>query len=63
MVIATPGVKRVVGPNGSSPVSFHDAWPLSQSEVIFKSDFAFSPTECDAAFRDLVQPIRYTSSF
>jgi hypothetical protein len=63
MVISTAGIKRVVGPNGSSPVSFHDAWPLSQSEVIFKSDFAFSPTESDAAFRDLAQPIRYASSF
>lgn len=63
MVYSAPGVKRVVGPNGSSPVSFHDAWPLSQSEVIYKSDFAFAPTEADAAFRDMANPIHFASSF
>lgn len=63
MVVMTPGIKRVVGPNGSSPVSFHDAWPLSQSEVIFKSDFAFAPIEGDEAFKHILRPISYASSF
>jgi hypothetical protein len=61
----TPGsrsIQRVVGPNGRSPVSFHDAWPLSQSEVLYQKG-GFAPTETDPAYRGLVVPIRYHSSF
>ncbi|HYR63490.1 MAG TPA: hypothetical protein VET24_12785 [Actinomycetota bacterium] len=55
-------MKRVVGPNGASPVTFHDAWPLSQSEVLYWTG-GFAPTETDADYRALLVPITCTSSF
>lgn len=55
-------VKRVVGPNGSSPVSFHTEWPLSHSEVLFQKG-GFAPIFPDAAYKALAERIVYTSSF
>ena len=55
-------VERVVGPNGKSPVSFHDAWPLSQSEVVFQKH-GISPTRGEDGYYELAQPITYASSF
>ncbi|HLI57535.1 MAG TPA: hypothetical protein VKY26_10965 [Actinomycetota bacterium] len=55
-------VARVVGPNGKSAVSFHDAWPLSQSEVVFQKGGP-SPTRGEVGYKELIEPIRYASSF
>lgn len=62
MNTASRVVTRVVGPNGASPVSFHDAWPLSQSEVLFQKG-GFAPTQTEDDYKPLARPIRYTSSF
>lgn len=55
-------VARIVGPNGESPVSFHDARPLSQSEVLYQKG-GFAPTQGEERFKALQEPIRYASSF
>lgn len=55
-------VKRVVGPNGSSPVSYHTEWPLSCSEVLFQKG-GFAPIFPDADYKELTTPIVYASSF
>jgi hypothetical protein len=62
MPYSTEAVKRVVGPGGSARVSFHDAWPLSQSEVLYWTG-GFSPTRGDVDFRPIGVEIKYTSSF
>jgi hypothetical protein len=62
MVTSPASVTRVVGLNGKSPVSFHDAWPLSQSEVMFQKG-GFAPTFGDEGYKDLMAPISYASSF
>ena len=55
-------VKRIVAPGGASGVTFHDAWPLSQSETLYQLG-GFSPTETEEEYRPLVKSISYTSSF
>lgn len=62
MQYSTAAVKRVVAPGGASPVSFHDAWPLSQPETLYQLG-GFSPTQTEAEYKALAQPISYTSSF
>jgi len=62
MNTASRVVTRIVGPNGASPVSFHDAWPLSQSEVLFQKG-GFAPTQSEDGYKTLVRPIQYASSF
>lgn len=62
MATASSPVARVVGPNGKSPVSFHDAWPLSQSEVLFQKG-GLAPTRGERGYKELETPITYASSF
>jgi hypothetical protein len=62
MKYSTDGTKRVVPAGGAASVSFHDAWPLSQSEILYQLG-GFSPTETEVEYKALAKPIRYTSSF
>jgi hypothetical protein len=62
MQYSTAGVKRIVPAGGASRVAFHDAWPLSQCETLYRLG-GFSPTETEEDYKPLVKRISYTSSF
>ena len=60
--MSNDNVKRVVGPGGKAPVSFHIEWALSYSEVLFQKG-GFAPIFPDADYKALLEPIVYASSF